>query len=158
MGYQGKTIYVSTQLRFLHNWVITGIQNMDGALGGCWFTLVEAFVMLIFWLFCHTGAEHQLFVSSPGIVLRIHELPPFNLTLSLSLSLCLSVWQWRRRRRRRIRTDLWVTPKLGGFATVGSAGASLMELADQNETLTYQNHHHWTKGSCEPELRWVWFW
>jgi hypothetical protein len=29
-----------------------------------------------------------LFVSSPGIVLRIHELPPFNLTLSLSLSLC----------------------------------------------------------------------
>jgi hypothetical protein len=27
-----------------------------------------------------------LFVSSPGIVLRIHELPPFNLTLSLSLS------------------------------------------------------------------------
>jgi hypothetical protein len=64
---------------------------MDGALGGCWFTLVEAFVMLIFWLFCHTGAEHQLFVSSPGIVLRIHELPRFNLTLSLSLSLSLSV-------------------------------------------------------------------
>jgi hypothetical protein len=24
-----------------------------------------------------------LFVSSPGIVLRIHQLPPFNLTLSL---------------------------------------------------------------------------
>jgi hypothetical protein len=30
-----------------------------------------------------------LFVSSPGIVLRIHELPPFNLTLSLSLSLAV---------------------------------------------------------------------
>jgi hypothetical protein len=29
-----------------------------------------------------------LFVSSPGIVLRIHELPPFNRTLCQSVCLC----------------------------------------------------------------------
>jgi len=43
IGYQGRETHILTQVRFIHDWVIIGIQWMDGALVGCWFTVANFF-------------------------------------------------------------------------------------------------------------------
>jgi hypothetical protein len=42
MGYQDEN-QILTQLRFIHNGVVTGNQWMDDALVGCWFNLGSTF-------------------------------------------------------------------------------------------------------------------